>query len=615
MRNIRFGKDIATRWRVRTNGENAPLENRDLHLFLTDQFGDKTELPFVIDDVNIVSFMWWGKDHRRYGHHIVTLYENLGVEGQTCVDAVDYVNLVEYTTQETDATSDNLSLETVDLEGDLTITSRGMNNYELWLLDGHEGTLSDFLEWSRGPQGEPGEDGKSLTFDDLTDVQKEQLKGKQGEPGKDGLDAKINGVNILRIVSGANMQITQSGSTMTFEAIMREASVLRSQLAYDVQNTLLAGQMAYNAVSGLDESLRRLAEEKYTKPVGGIPESDLSLEVRDKLDSGGGGGAKVAVEDSLTSDSGTDALSARQGKVLKGLVDGKASQQQVDIMSGNMVSLKNDLDGKASSGALSDLADEVSGKQDVISDLAAIRNGAALGATAVQPSDIKEVARTGSYDDLSDKPSIPMAITEEIVSGWGFTKNQGTYSKPSGGIPKTDLAADVQTSLGKADTALQAVPSTYRLASAQDAIDAGKQDVIPDLSTIRNGAALGATALQSYTETDPVFAASPAKGITSANITSWNAKADKPSVVTTLPSTLAVNTFYNLGTITGTKTIALPSSRTAADEFMLQFTTGSTVPTVNWPSAVTWLGGTPTLSPSKTYQVSIQNNLGIIAEF
>ena len=32
---------------------------------------------------------------------------------------------------------------------------------------------------------------------------------------------------------------------------------------------------------------------------------------------------------------------------------------------------------------------------------------------------------------------------------------KGTYSKPTGGIPKTDLANDVQTSLGKADTALQ----------------------------------------------------------------------------------------------------------------------------------------------------------------
>ena len=63
------------------------------------------------------------------------------------------------------------------------------------------------------------------------------------------------------------------------------------------------------------------------------------------------------------------------------------------------------------------------------------------------------------------------------MSNWGFTKNTGTYSKPSGGIPKTDLASAVQTSLGKADTALQ-----------------------------------------SYTETDPVFSASAAAGITSGDI-------------------------------------------------------------------------------------------------
>ena len=59
-----------------------------------------------------------------------------------------------------------------------------------------------------------------------------------------------------------------------------------------------------------------------------------------------------------------------------------------------------------------DVTDEgLSGKQDTISDLATIRSGAQAGATA--------------------------------------------YQKPNGGIPKTDLASAVQTSLGKADTALQ----------------------------------------------------------------------------------------------------------------------------------------------------------------
>lgn len=37
----------------------------------------------------------------------------------------------------------------------------------------------------------------------------------------------------------------------------------------------------------------------------------------------------------------------------------------------------------------------------------------------------------------------------------------GKYTKPSDGIPKTDLASAVQTSLGKADSALQSVPSNY----------------------------------------------------------------------------------------------------------------------------------------------------------
>lgn len=91
---------------------------------------------------------------------------------------------------------------------------------------------------------------------------------------------------------------------------------------------------------------------------------------------------------------------------------------------------------------------------------------------------------SGSYTDLSDKPTIPSktselqndsgfltqhqdisgkqdkATLEEDVAAKGFTKNTGTYSKPAGGIPKTDLSDAVQESLGKADTALQTAPVT-----------------------------------------------------------------------------------------------------------------------------------------------------------
>ena len=88
---------------------------------------------------------------------------------------------------------------------------------------------------------------------------------------------------------------------------------------------------------------------------------------------------------------------------------------------------------------------------------------------------------SGDYDDLTNKPAIPSAVTEYTVSGWGFTKNTGTYIKPSGGIPNTDLASDVQSLLNKADSALQEVPSTY--ASKQDVSDAILQAITTTLNT------------------------------------------------------------------------------------------------------------------------------------
>lgn len=119
-------------------------------------------------------------------------------------------------------------------------------------------------------------------------------------------------------------------------------------------------------------------------------------------------------------------------------------------------------------------------KQNAITDLATIRNGAALGATALQ-SYTESDPTVPAWAKAANKPSytasevgalpdttvIPPEVTESTVSGWGFTKNTGTYSKPSGGIPKTDLASAVQTSLGKADTALQAHQSLAGYATQQ----------------------------------------------------------------------------------------------------------------------------------------------------
>ena len=165
--------------------------------------------------------------------------------------------------------------------------------------------------------------------------------------------------------------------------------------------------------------------------------------------------------------------------------------------------------------------------------------------------------------------SIPPEVTESTVSGWGFTKNTGTYSKPSGGIPATDLASAVQTSLGKADTALQSYTETdptvpsWAKASTKPTYTASEVGALPDTTSIpnestvsgwgftknsgtitgitMNGSSKGTSGVVNLgtvvtSETDPVFTASAAHGISSTDISNWNAKQKAITVSTSEPT-------------------------------------------------------------------------------
>lgn len=84
------------------------------------------------------------------------------------------------------------------------------------------------------------------------------------------------------------------------------------------------------------------------------------------------------------------------------------------------------------------------------------KNGVAVGDDAVVKgwADLLNKAQKG-IDDAAAAASAAQAAQSTA---------DGKYSKPAGGIPKTDLAEAVQTSLGKADTALQS-HQTVTLAS------------------------------------------------------------------------------------------------------------------------------------------------------
>lgn len=83
-------------------------------------------------------------------------------------------------------------------------------------------------------------------------------------------------------------------------------------------------------------------------------------------------------------------------------------------------------------------------------------------------------------DDITNESTVSGATVTDALSALSDQiANKGTYSKPSGGIPKSDLASAVQTSLDKADTALQSAP-VISVNGKTGAIELSSDDVAND---------------------------------------------------------------------------------------------------------------------------------------
>ncbi len=199
-------------------------------------------------------------------------------------------------------------------------------------------------------------------------------------------------------------------------------------------------------------------------------------------------------------------------------------------------------------------------KQDTISDLATIRTGAALGATAVQPADLATVATTGSYNDLSDKPTIPAA---QVNSDWNANSGVAQIlNKPTLGTAAAANATDFATASqgALASTAVQPgdLATVATTGSYNDLSD--KPTIPADISAHRiNGAPLSNSASVFY-GTSSTAAATVEKVVSIPSITTLDVGTVivvQPTATSTVAnSTIKLNNFsaypmrYNNAAIT-----------------------------------------------------------------
>lgn len=224
-----------------------------------------------------------------------------------------------------------------------------------------------------------------------------------------------------------------------------------------------------NAVYKFIQNIIKLV---YKKPDDGIPESDLSTEIKNKL--------ALAVS-ALQSYTETDPT-----------VPDWAKQKTKPVYTANEVGA---LPANTEYGTYTKPDDGI--PEDDLSK--SVRDLLAKASTAIQEeqykgtyskpdSGIPESDLSKEVKDLLDKAST--AVQEE--------QYKGTYSIPSSGIPVSDLSEEIKTLLNKAKTALQ--NETYKGTYTKPSTGIPKSDLSEE---IKNLLALASTALQSYTETDP----------------------------------------------------------------------------------------------------------------
>ena len=172
-----------------------------------------------------------------------------------------------------------------------------------------------------------------------------------------------------------------------------------------------------------------------------------------------------------------------------------------------------------------------------------------------------ETALSGKQATLTFDDAPTASSNNPVKSGGIKTAIDAKYTKPSGGIPATDLASGVQTSLGLADTALQSAPVT-------------------SVNT-RTGAVTG---LQEAT--------------TIVNKTSSDTS-----------QTLAENTFYIWPTMSSL-TITCPNT---GGPYAFRFTSGSTATTLTMTGIT--MPDSWAVEANKVYEINVYQGYGVAASW
>ena len=187
-------------------------------------------------------------------------------------------------------------------------------------------------------------------------------------------------------------------------------------------------------------------------------------------------------------------------------MSGKAVKQAIDALDGTV-------SGSAGSGKTLTAFSQTDGKVS-----ATFGN---ISITKSQVSDfptLATVATSGDYDDLTDKPTIPT-----ITDTYSGTSSNGMSGKAvKSAIDALDGSVSGSAGSGKTLTAFSQTNGVVSATFGNISITKSQVSDFPTIPSKTSDLQNDSGFITGYTETDPVFTASDAYGISSADISNWD---------------------------------------------------------------------------------------------
>lgn len=139
---------------IRTAVLEGNLEDHDVSVSLTNETkGVEVPVPCVVED-NTVKFSFTKDLQYRaggVGFYTPRIVVDAGDANVGDADWYRGIEIVKHSSQEYSNRSAGMNVGPVVLEGDMSLIANGLSAYEMWLADGHEGTLSQFIAYLRQP--------------------------------------------------------------------------------------------------------------------------------------------------------------------------------------------------------------------------------------------------------------------------------------------------------------------------------------------------------------------------------------------------------------------------------------------------------------------------------